>query len=227
MKYTLAFSSRRRTLGIQVRGGEVIVRAPKGLDRQQIEDFVQSRKQWIEQHQRKQKQALEEQSVVIAQSGRVPWQGEWLELSWSRASRSRVLPIRDQRIHVQLSSRVRRAEDEVVRELLQNWYQNQAEFILLARLREFAERTGLQPSRAYIGHWRARWGQCSARGEIGLNWRLLQLPAAMQGYVILHELCHLRHMNHGPEFHRLLTQHLPDQRQVSKQISYYSAWLNW
>lgn len=227
MKYTLAFSNRRKTLGIQIRRGEVIVRAPKGLPKQQIESFVHARRDWIEHHQNKQQQALSDQAVAITQNGRVPFMGDWHELSWNRATRSRVQLAEGMRLQVEVSSRVRRDESVVVRELLHHWYQTEAELKLLPRLKLLAEQTGLQPASAYIGHWRARWGQCSAKGDIGLNWRLLQLPQPLQDYVILHELCHLKHMNHGPEFHRLLSRLMPDQRQVSKQISYYSAWLDW
>ncbi len=227
MKYTLAFSSRRKTLGIQIRRGEVIVRAPKGLPKHQIESFVQARRDWIEHHQSKQQQALNDQAVAIVQQGRVPFMGEWHALSWRRSSRSRVHLTEGVQVQVDVSSRVRREENIVVRELLHQWYQDQAESRLLPRIKALAEKTGLRPAGVYIGHWRARWGQCSAKGEIGLNWRLLQLPQPLQDYVILHELCHLKHMNHGPDFHRLLTRQMPDQRQVSKQISYYSAWLDW
>ena len=48
------------------------------------------------------------------------------------------------------------------------------------------------------------WGSCSSKGNINLNMRLILLPEHLQDYVILHELCHLRHQNHGPQFHALL-----------------------
>lgn len=50
----------------------------------------------------------------------------------------------------------------------------------------------------------SNWGSCSSKGNINLNMRLILLPERLQDYVILHELCHLRHQNHGPQFHALL-----------------------
>jgi len=227
VSYRLEFSSRRKTLGIQVKHGEVVVRAPSGVSPHRIEAFVQSRQDWIEHHRSRQLQHLSEQEVRICQQGRVPLQGGWRTLSWSRSTCSGVRLSGSGNLHVTLSPRIRREEAIAVRQQLYRWYRQQAEQILLSRLQACARTTGLQPSSGYIGQWRGRWGQCSVTGEIGLNWRLLQLPEALQDYVILHELCHLHYMDHGREFHRLLTSICPEQRQLSRDMAHFSPWLNW
>ena len=73
-----------------------------------------------------------------------------------------------------------------------------------ARLSELAERYGFSYGRVFIKHNSSNWGSCSARGNINLNLNLVRLPQLLRDHVILHELCHLRHPNHGPEFHALL-----------------------
>ena len=75
---------------------------------------------------------------------------------------------------------------------------------LPARLAELAGRYGFQPSQIRIKHNRSNWGSCSARGNINLNLNLVRVAPHLRDYVLLHELCHLRHANHGPAFHRLL-----------------------
>lgn len=75
---------------------------------------------------------------------------------------------------------------------------------LPARLAELAGRYGFQPSQIRIKHNRSNWGSCSARGNINLNLNLVRVEPHLRDYVLLHELCHLRHANHGPAFHRLL-----------------------
>jgi len=79
-----------------------------------------------------------------------------------------------------------------------------AKLILPARCRALAERYGFSVNKIFIKHNRSNWGSCSSKQNINLNLNLVRLPSELRDYVILHELSHLRHMNHGPEFHRLL-----------------------
>ena len=76
---------------------------------------------------------------------------------------------------------------------------------LVPKLREAAARHGFGfKGRVAIKNNATNWGSCSSKGNINLNMRLVLLPERLQDYVILHELCHLRHQNHGPQFHALL-----------------------
>ena len=82
------------------------------------------------------------------------------------------------------------------------------------RLLEWARLHGVEEKirRITVRSQRTRWGSCSRRGTISLNWRLLQLPPSVSDYVLLHELAHLRHLHHGPKFwaevERLCPQYL-------------------
>ena len=80
----------------------------------------------------------------------------------------------------------------------------EAKELLPRRLSELAERYGFSYGSVFIKHNSSNWGSCSARGNINLNLNLVRLPQLLRDHVILHELCHLRHPNHGPEFHALL-----------------------
>ena len=80
----------------------------------------------------------------------------------------------------------------------------EAKELLPRRLSELAERYGFSYGRVFIKHNSSNWGSCSALGNINLNLNLVRLPQLLCDHVILHELCHLRHPNHGPEFHALL-----------------------
>lgn len=84
------------------------------------------------------------------------------------------------------------------------------------RLAEFASRYGFLYNRVAIKHNASNWGSCSARGNINLNLSIVRLPKVLQDYVLLHELCHLRHHDHGHGFHLLLEHVLTDNllRQV-------------
>ena len=80
----------------------------------------------------------------------------------------------------------------------------QAQEQLPPRLAQLATRYGFSYNRVVIKNNISNWGSCSSKKNINLNLRLVTLPQDLQDYVMLHELCHLRHLNHGPEFHALL-----------------------
>lgn len=84
------------------------------------------------------------------------------------------------------------------------------------RLAEFASRYGFLYNRVAIKHNATNWGSCSARGNINLNLSIVRLPKVLQDYVLLHELCHLRHHDHGHGFHLLLEHVLTDN--LLKQV---------
>ena len=78
------------------------------------------------------------------------------------------------------------------------------------RLAELASRYGFKYNRVAIKHNASNWGSCSTMGNINLNLNILRLPKVLQDYVLLHELCHLRHHDHGHAFHLLLEHVLTD-----------------
>jgi predicted metal-dependent hydrolase len=81
---------------------------------------------------------------------------------------------------------------------------------LPARARELASEHGFVFSKVTVRNQRTRWGSCSVRGSISLNWRLVQTPESVRDYIILHELAHLRQMNHSTRFWREVARICPE-----------------
>ena len=108
-----------------------------------------------------------------------------------------------------------------VRALLEVWYRQQAKRLLPARLHHFSRQLGMTPRKVAIRSQRTRWGSCSSRGTISLNWRLLLLPTQLSNYVLVHELCHLRHLNHSPAYWRLVGSIMPDYQELDQGLSDY------
>lgn len=79
----------------------------------------------------------------------------------------------------------------------------------------------LTPSSVLIRRQRRRWGSCSRRGQVNINTCAGLLPPALLEYLVVHELCHLRHFNHGPGFYDMLTSFLPDARQRQQGLKRY------
>lgn len=105
----------------------------------------------------------------------------------------------------------------------------EAHAYLPQRLSTLASRYGFSYNRVAIKHNRSNWGSCSSKRNINLNMSLMLLPAELRDYVMLHELCHLRALNHGAEFHRLLDglcqSHLGrSERSLRSEIRRYHAY---
>ena len=97
----------------------------------------------------------------------------------------------------------------------------QAKATLPARLEELASAHGFHYNRVFIKNNVSNWGSCSVRGNINLNLRLMTLPPELRDYVMLHELCHLKQMNHGPKFHALLESVCPGHLELARQLKTY------
>ena len=102
-----------------------------------------------------------------------------------------------------------------------------AKAALPPRLAEFAARYGFIYNRVAIKHNTSNWGSCSSKGNINLNLNLMRVPVPLQDYILLHELTHLRHPDHGPAFHteleRLLADHLAQNAEDETFQSFFPA----
>jgi predicted metal-dependent hydrolase len=86
------------------------------------------------------------------------------------------------------------------------------------RVLHFAQWHGLKVQRVSVRNQKSRWGSCSRRGTISLNWRLIQAPAFVADYIVLHELMHLRQMNHSPKFWQEVENVCPDYREAERWL---------
>lgn len=100
-----------------------------------------------------------------------------------------------------------------------------AERELTLRVQEFAALHQLSVRRVTVRNQRSRWGSCSRRGTISLNWRLIQTPPSVRDYIILHELMHLREMNHSARFWRQVELVCPDYAVAEQWLKQHSRLL--
>ena len=115
---------------------------------------------------------------------------------------------------------------------LENRYRNAAREVFTNRVEYYHRFTGGHYTSITIRDQKTRWGSCSSRGTLSFNYRLIYGPAGPLDYVVVHELCHLTHMNHSKDFWNMVERIMPDYR-IYKQwlrsvfqqtaIFYYSA----
>ncbi len=220
LRYRLRRTPRRRHVHLTVGDdGMVEVRSPYRFSEAAAEAAIRANHDWLRhalrgaQQRRAARPALEDGCLL-------PLFDEQLELRLHEGAGGTAAGRRPRvwrqacRLHVWRWS----AEDTDVGALLEAWYRREAREHLGARLRMLQQPLGVEAAALSIRAQRTRWGSCSARGAINLNWRLLLLPSRLADYVLVHELCHLRHMNHSPAFWALVATQLPDHVQRRQEL---------
>lgn len=122
----------------------------------------------------------------------------------------------------------RGADEALLLRGLRRWAHTYARDRLEPWLQSLSRERALPYASLSVRAQRSRWGSCSSHGNISLNRNLLFLPPPLAAYVMLHELCHTRHMNHGPRYWRLVQSHDPDYRSRERELRsgdrYIPAW---
>lgn len=103
-------------------------------------------------------------------------------------------------------------------EALQKYVAKKAREVLLPMLHAMSRKTGLTYSALRVRRQKTRWGSCSARGTISLNAKLLFLPPRLVEQLLIHELCHTRHLNHSPAYWACVAEFQPEYQQLEREI---------
>ncbi len=201
--------SNRKTWEIRITPeGAVCVRGPLKVSEKKLLELIQTKSAWIAN---KREAILRRQSLKPGRSydegETYPYQGTEYPLSVIRNPWDRKVSV-DFTTEGYLVS-VPEHDSSVVREALELWCRKQAKLILPKRLRVLEERMGLKSMQITIKDQKKRWGSCSSRGNVNLNWRLMLMPPEVMDSVLIHELAHLVHPNHSMDFYRYLELHNP------------------
>lgn len=215
MPYQLKRSTRRRNLALQVKDGELWVLAPQGLPQLLIEQFIFEKKHWVTQHlaltqPKPQPAYIEEQQL--------PLLAERLQLITVLDSHNAVSR-QGQQLWVQLSRRIKvDNRTHWQQQLIVQWYQDQAFEWFQHRVNFWQQRMGVVAKNIRIGDWQRKWGSCNSNAEVSFNWRLLLAPPWVADYVVVHELAHLKYLNHSSKFWQLVAQFYPDYAKVKQWL---------
>ncbi|HBW61468.1 MAG TPA: metal-dependent hydrolase [Comamonas kerstersii] len=217
--YLLVRSS-RRSIGMEVSAQGLTVRAPLRASHTVIESVLREKTRWI-------LQKLSDRAVRVDSTPRVHWQdgssmpflgGELqLRLHPQAPRTGELLSIGLQRwvLHLRADAE---ASAEQVRAVVAAWWLRHARQLLTERLQHYAPAMGVQWRSLRLSNARTRWGSAKADGSIMLNWRLLHYRLPVLDYVVIHELAHLRHMDHSPRFWAVVESVCPDYLQLRQAL---------
>ena len=211
--------SRRKSIGLVVRDTGLLIQAPVWASRRQIEEAIARKSAWIREKLRTRGERLEQLALQAAQwrdGGRIPYLGVTLtlRLDGSQALRYQGDPSAPREGDSLWLPLPGNATSDRIQERAQGWLQQRARVDFEARLRRYLEQSGQTMAGWSLSSAHGRWGSCTIRRHIRLNWRLIHFTPRLIDYVVAHEVAHLSHMNHGPEFWREVDRLYPDFKQA-------------
>jgi len=246
LEYQLIRSKRRKTLLLQVKYGQVTVRAPESVTSAFIDTFVQEKSSWLRAKVAEQRDKT--QYCDFRQGATLFFLGEEVSLNLSTASQAKVFisnasttaaealsqgSFSGGQLNVVISERVNAklvgpvAKAKQVKKQLEAFFKQQAEQLLIERLELISKKISLVATKITIRQYRARWGSCNNRGELSFNYLLMMTPLHVIDYVIVHELCHLKYLNHSRSFWQLVEQHSPNYQTAKNWLNSHQSQLHW
>jgi len=227
--YTLRVSRRARRASLKVCPMEgVVVVVPPGFDRRHLDVFIDESRSWLEHQLRwlkRQKQPAK--SRGLPRRIELPAIGAGWEVDYRSAPSARISARSTASGQLVVSGDTQNLA--ACRKALRRWLARQAKASLQPWLTSLADAHGLSFSRLTVRGQRTRWGSCSSEGNISLNYQLLFLDRRLVNCVLLHELCHTVHLNHGRRFYALLRRLEPQfdrfERELSDGWKHVPAWV--
>jgi predicted metal-dependent hydrolase len=221
--------SRRSTIGFTVSVEGLMVRAPLSATVRVVEAALQQKADWIlrklDEMQRRGQQI--DQSRIVWKDGVVlPFLGQDLQVvldpSHAFVGKGAALNLQ----HASDASAPRllqvalphQAQPVQIRDTVQAWLQRQARDNFMQRLHHFAPQLQVQWRRLSLSNAVTRWGSASSDGSIRLNWRLIHVRQPIIDYVVVHELSHLRVMDHSPRFWDTVSTLVPDYAELRAEL---------
>ena len=220
--YTIPYEERRSTrfrrITLSILEDRLRISAPENVSAKQLKELLLSKQEWIL------KLWIENQDVLKPQSEYHDGQhflylGNAVELKIRRHPRKTLLvSLEGQVLEVYIPQDLsNQAYASNIQVALLSWYKVQARKVLQDKLEFQAKRMQVSFQAFRLKEQKTRWGSCSSKGNLNINWRTIMAPDAAIDYIIIHELAHLTHLNHLKQFWLRVAEFMPD----------YEYWKKW
>lgn len=222
ISYTIRRSQRAKYVSLSIGADGLQVVAPFAMFELDIIALVEKREQWIfDRLERYRKRLIEipaEREFVSGEMLLFMGVNYPLHVQEHKGSYTYVNLTNDQiivTINEDIPIEKRREE---IRRKLEQWYIKKAKELITERLEFFSEKIGVKINTVRFKNQKTRWGSCSQKGNLNFNWKLVMAPMVIVDYVIVHELCHIKQMNHSPKFWLLVGAQMSDYKRMRKWL---------
>ncbi len=211
----------RKSLKITVEPPNCVsVVAPKGLSKQRIIDCMRQKAHWIiKQMDRMEALGIEARGKTYKEGELFLFQGQSYPLAIQQEEhrhKARVSLEADRFVVKTPILEVYRME-----QAMEQWYRKQTYEAVMRAYRRYEAHIVRKPIAIVVKQQKKRWGSCSSKGKLMFNWRLSMAPQEVVDYVVVHEMCHLVHMNHSEAFWSLVASIMPDYKERERWLKDY------
>lgn len=217
---------KRKTLGIYIDVyGNIELRVPKHTQDQQIIAMIEGKWQWIVKKQEEMRQrtkGFKQKTYEDAEEFLFLGKSYPIKVVVDESCQGVSITLREEE-ESYLEIIVAEHDLEVIRKALTKFYKQQCKKIVESRVRTYQTHFKKKPKSIKISSNKKHWGSCSSLRDITFNWRLAMAPIKVIDYVVVHEMCHMVHMNHDRSFWRLVGKHIPDY-EVQQEWLKQSHW---
>lgn len=217
-----ATASQRR---ITVTPGRVEVMALTSDDEEAIDGFLDRKREWVFNTVREmERRTTGRHSVPRFMTGsKIPFRGRKMSLTVRRSDGERIEIAYRNGFIVDLPGWAKGDSDRLIAKELKLWLKQRARLDVNEIVARYVARCGLSPRSVRVADFANGWGSCGPEGNILINWHLIFAPKKVLEYVVVHEIAHLRHRSHGPEFWTLLSSLVPDFSQPKTWLDIYQS----
>jgi predicted metal-dependent hydrolase len=205
--YIIKYSNKARHLRIQIKiKGEIEVILPQGFQVSDAESVLRQKSSWIKRH-------LE---LTRLTKNKFYLLGREIKVTQNYDLFIKKHKISIKKHHLKIISPSGSIESSIT--IYNSWLRKLAKKSLVARVHTIADNLNFEIGRISIRGQKTRWGSCSKTGNLSFNYILLKFRKEVVDYVIIHELCHLKEMNHSEKFWRLVAGFCPDYKKLRKEL---------
>ena len=200
-------TTRSKSARLQVEDGVVSIIVPSALEQEKIQQLLKDKRRWIKEklYLHQQQQPAPKRELLSGEA--FPYLGRNYRLK-IQTGKFQSVKLLHGRLHVVIPKAMRL--EHIIREMLTHWYRMQAETRFKEKVKRYAPIIGVSPSGVSVKTFKSRWGSCTPKGEIQFHWKIIMAPHRIVDYVVIHELCHLKHHDHSPAFWKSVERLVPD-----------------
>ncbi len=208
---------RRRTYTLQInRDGDLVVKTNVLFPKYRLNELISKHQDWIDKHIKEYNENRPEPAPLVRDTYSIL--GETFQTTFiNGTNKIPKIEITGNSVIVKGLPEVINDEHEVNKALIK-YFKDFAKEFFINRTYKFATKYGYDFNRVTIKNQKTKWGSCSTKRNLNFNWKLIFAPLEVLEYVVIHEVCHLKEMNHSPRFWKLVEQECPQYKSHKKWL---------